>query len=71
MAYSDKAAWEYLQATFETCKHYVEIQVAGRAEPIRAKSVLAFDDEGFLEVRMESGVTAVIRADQIVVMIAV
>lgn len=71
MAYSDKAAWEYLQAAFETCKHYVEIQVAGKDDPFRATGVMAFDDEGFIEVRLDRQITVALRADHIVAMTAV
>lgn len=70
MAYSDKAAWEYLSAAFEQKNSFVEIYVLGRDEPVRATGLLAFDDEGFVEVRLDRSRTVVIRADHIVTIMA-
>lgn len=71
MAYSDKDAWEHVQAAFEVCKHYVEVHVVGRAEPIVAKALLEFDDDGFIEVRVEGNRTIAVRAEMIVTIAAV
>ena len=65
MAYSDEAAFDYIEAAFRACKNFVEIQIAGRADPIRARGLEAFDDKGFVVVGIEAGRTAIIRADRI------
>lgn len=66
MAYSDREVWDHIDAQLDGCKHYVELQIAGSPGPVRVKRLTAFDDDGFIVVKIDGEREMAIKASSVV-----